>query len=207
MAKDTRQRILLGAIELIRERGINAASSREIVRCSGTPRGSLGYYFPQGRAQLLCEALTLARHTISQQLKQRLSTWGAVEGLVQFVDDWHKQLEASHFSHGCPIMAAATEGYLNVQGLPDASVQQALHQQAATAFSAWQSLLCAQLRQEGVADAAADSLAALSVASWEGALARCQVERSGAALADITTTLTELYSSAISASSGATHAT
>lgn len=191
MTNPTRLRMLQGTIELIRQRGINATSNREVVRFSGTPRGSLSYYFPEGRIQLLTEALGLARTHISDRLRQQLASDGAVRGLELFVADWEKQLQASGFSSGCPMLAAATE-----QLADEACQASRLREQAKLAFQEWQHLLAEQLCREGASAENARALAQLTIASFEGALALCQSEQSISPLADITRTLTFLFTQA-----------
>jgi AcrR family transcriptional regulator len=49
----TRQRIVEGAADVIRERGVEAATLDEILRHTSTSKSQLFHYFPDGRRQLL----------------------------------------------------------------------------------------------------------------------------------------------------------
>lgn len=191
MNNPTRQRMLLGTISLIRQRGINATSAREVVRYTGTPRGSLAHYFPAGRIQLLTEALTMARTHISQRLRMALDNAGAQGGLMQFSREWQQQLVASDFHEGCPMMAAATERLVD-----ETSDANRLRQQAQIAFDDWEQLLADQLRKEGACGHRATALSRLTIASWEGALALCQTQRTIQPLIDVTHTLCDLFADA-----------
>ncbi len=59
--KSPRERTVRSAALLFRERGVGGTGLREVVEHAGAPRGSLQYYFPGGKEQLLVEVERLAR--------------------------------------------------------------------------------------------------------------------------------------------------
>src|SRR5262249_43210887 len=63
---DARKRMLDAASTLVRERGASATSLDDILAHSQAPRGSVYYYFPGGRTQLIEEALERAGEDILQ---------------------------------------------------------------------------------------------------------------------------------------------
>src|SRR6476619_3172384 len=84
-----RARMVQSAATLIRERGIHGVGLREIVAHSGGPRGSLGRYFPGGKAQLVTEALDLAAAELSDDVAQALSTAESfAEAIAAIVAPW-----------------------------------------------------------------------------------------------------------------------
>src|SRR5512140_2322999 len=105
----TRDRMVAGAADLLRRRGVAATSLREVVRHTGTPRGSLSHHFPDGKAQLLEEAIVYARRHVSRQLGPALEQLGPIQGLRAFADSWRRILESTSFEAGCPVMAVAIE--------------------------------------------------------------------------------------------------
>src|SRR5258708_21229216 len=58
--RPARDRIVRSAVELVRQRGVHGAGLRQIVAHADGPRGSLQRYFPDGKTQLISEALNLA---------------------------------------------------------------------------------------------------------------------------------------------------
>ncbi|HEX4885839.1 MAG TPA: TetR/AcrR family transcriptional regulator, partial [Casimicrobiaceae bacterium] len=55
----TRARLLAAAVMLLRRSGLAGAGINEIVRESGAPKGSVYHHFPQGKEQIVTEALAL----------------------------------------------------------------------------------------------------------------------------------------------------
>jgi TetR/AcrR family transcriptional repressor of lmrAB and yxaGH operons len=55
----TRDRMLLSAVTLLRERGRNGVTLDAVLAHSGAPRGSIYHHFPGGRDQLVLEAAQL----------------------------------------------------------------------------------------------------------------------------------------------------
>ena len=56
-APGTRDKVLEAAILLMRRTGFSGAGINEILKESGAPKGSLYYFFPQGKKQIVSEAL------------------------------------------------------------------------------------------------------------------------------------------------------
>ena len=123
MKGNTRQKMVVGAADLLRRRGLNATSVREVVKHTETPRGSIRHHFPQGKRQLVEEALLFAGRSASKMLSKHISQVGAVSGLAAFIDDWRRIVEDSDFDAGCPILAVSTEQYLGEDGYPNREVQ------------------------------------------------------------------------------------
>ena len=57
---DTRTKMLISAAEVMRERGAAGVTIDEVLTRSGAPRGSVYHHFPDGRGQILAEALRYA---------------------------------------------------------------------------------------------------------------------------------------------------
>jgi len=58
--------MLISAAEVLRERGAAGVTIDEVLARSGAPRGSVYYHFPEGRNQLLTEALQYAGEAITE---------------------------------------------------------------------------------------------------------------------------------------------
>lgn len=189
MNTTTRGRMVAGAVDLIRRRGVNATSVREVVRQTGTPRGSIRHHFPQGKLQLVEEAVELATREVSAPLGQLTVARGVIAGLGLFIAAWGHRLEESGFEAGCPVLAVAVEQYLDEDGNPHAEGESRLRGLADAAFQDWQEILAAALEREGVAGERARRLANLVIAAVEGSVAMCRAARSTAPLEEIRTEL------------------
>jgi AcrR family transcriptional regulator len=201
MTSDTRAKMVAGAADLMSRRGVNATSMREVVRYTGTPRGSIGHHFPRGKQQLIEDALVFAGKQVSGPLQHLTETRGAIVGLRTFIALWRQTLERTKFQAGCPVLAVAVEQYVNdateKDGEPDEVAQQHLLDHANGVFADWQRIMFTALRREGVAPARARRLAALVIASTEGTVAMCRAARSAQPLDDVRQELELVLSSAI----------
>jgi AcrR family transcriptional regulator len=189
MTSDTRAKMVAGAADLMSRRGVNATSMREVVRHTGTPRGSIGHHFPRGKQQLIEDALVFAGKQVSGPLAHLTETRGAIAGLRTFIGLWRQTLERTEFQAGCPVLAVAVEQYVNdvteKDGEPDEAAQEHLLDLANGIFADWQRIMFTALRREGVAPARARRLAALVIASTEGTVAMCRAARSAQPLDDV----------------------
>ena len=201
MSSDTRAKMVAGAADLMSRRGVNATSMRDVVRHTGTPRGSIGHHFPRGKQQLIEDALVFAGRQVSGPLEHLTQSRGAIAGLRAFIALWRQTLERSKFQAGCPVLAVAVEQYVNdateKDGEPDEAAQRHLLDLADGVFADWQRIMFTALRHEGVAPARARRLAALVIASTEGTVAMCRAARSAQPLDDVRQELELVLSSAL----------
>jgi AcrR family transcriptional regulator len=199
MKKETRSRMVAGAADLIRRRGVNATSVREVVRHTQTPRGSIAHHFPRGKQQLIEDAVAHAGQEVSGPLQELMGAQGAVTGLHTFIELWRNVLESTQFEAGCPVLAVAVEQFLGDDGTPHMKVQQRLLELASEVFDDWQRILSTSLRKEGISPVRARRLATLVVSSVEGTVALCRAARSVRPLNDVRLELELALSSAIAA--------
>lgn len=201
MSSDTRAKMVAGAADLMSRRGVNATSMREVIRHTGTPRGSIGHHFPRGKQQLIEDALVFAGKQVSGPLEHLTQSRGAVAGLRAFIALWRQTLERTKYQAGCPVLAVSVEQYVNdateKDGEPDEAAQQHLLDLANGVFADWQRIMFAALRREGVTAARARRLAALVIASTEGTVAMCRAARSAQPLDDVRQELELVLSSAL----------
>jgi len=202
MTLDTRAKMVAGAADLMSRRGVNATSLREVVRHTGTPRGSIGHHFPDGKQQLIEDALAFAGKQVSGPLRHLTEKQGAIGGLHAFISLWRDTLERTKFQAGCPVLAVAVEQFVNDamdnDGTPDPAAQKRLLDLADGVFADWQEILATALQREGVTPARARRLAALIVAAMEGTVAMCRAARSAKPLDDVRQELEGVLSDALS---------
>ncbi len=174
MVVGTRNKMIAGAMELIRRRGLNATSVREVVRYTDTPRGSIKHHFPNGKVQLVTEAIQLAGQEVSLPLGKVMAKHNSIDGLAIFIGWWRNILQESNFEAGCPILAVASEQYLAEDGNPNAEVEVQLLQLVDATFKEWQQILQSALHRDGIALTRASQLANLIIASIDGTVAMCR---------------------------------
>ncbi|MEV2217553.1 TetR/AcrR family transcriptional regulator [Streptomyces sp. NPDC050997] len=165
----SRDRIVAGAADLISRRGLNAASIRNLAKHAGAPLGSTYHYFPEGKQQLATEAVRYAGGAVTRILRKELRA-GPVAGLRAFLALWRGIVVDSDFRAGCPVLAVSVEEP-PADEIPPALIA------AAEAYEDWEGLLAEALRDQGADPEQARGLAALVVASVEGAIAMCRAKR------------------------------
>lgn len=183
MNTSTRDRMIVGAADLLRRKGMAATSMREVVRHSNTPRGSIAHHFPGGKRQLVEAAVEHAGREVSEPLTLLLKKHGPVKGMELFVALWRTVLEETAFQAGCAVLAVAVEQYASDQrgeSAPEleALIQQQLLDQANAIFGQWREIVASALQQAGVTEVRSRSLALLAIASIEGSVALCRAARS-----------------------------
>ncbi|MCT9112585.1 TetR/AcrR family transcriptional regulator [Streptomyces mirabilis] len=192
MAKSSapsRERIVAGAADMISRRGLNATSIRELAKHAKAPLGSTYHYFPEGKQQLATEAVQYAGTAVARILRKELDA-GPVAGLRAFLALWRGVVVESEFRAGCPVLAVSVEEP-PVDEIPPALAA------AAEAFEDWERLLAQALRDQGADPEQAPGLAALIVASVEGAIAMCRAKRSMQPLDQVAQQLEALIDSAL----------
>lgn len=198
MTSSTRDKMIAGAADLMSRRGVNATSMRDIVRHTATPRGSIGHHFPDGKQQLIAEAVIFAGKQVSIPLEKSMNDRGVIGGLRAFVAAWRRQLEATGFEAGCPVLAVAVDRYVGeASDKDDETAQQHLLDLADGVFAEWRRIMQAALLREELAADRAERLATLVVASIEGTVAMCRASRSADALDQVQEELEAVLSAAL----------
>jgi AcrR family transcriptional regulator len=165
-----RERMVISAALLIRERGAHPTAIADVLEHSGAPRGSAYHYFPGGRTQLLCEAIDYAGEYIAARIADAESGIGVLDDLI---GHYRTQLVRSGYRAGCPVVAVAVEA-----GDPDKQNQATpVIDRAAGVFARWTDLIAARLVTDGVSATRAEELAMLSTTAIEGAIVVARASR------------------------------
>lgn len=167
---DTRKKMVETVAQMLAQHGLNATSIREVAKRANTPLGSTYYNFPNGKQQVVVEAIEYAGQRVAKSLDYHLQE-GATAGMKGFMAMWRDILLQSEFNIGCPVLAVAVEQPSDVSAAGPL-------QAAAAAFSLWVAKLKNALIEEGRDAKTAEGLATLVVAAAEGAIALCRAERS-----------------------------
>jgi TetR/AcrR family transcriptional regulator, lmrAB and yxaGH operons repressor len=156
--------MLISAAEVMRERGAAGVTIDEVLTRSGAPRGSVYYHFPEGRNQILIEALKYAGEAITEVIDEAAAN-GGMYLVRQFVEFWEELLVESEFSAGCPVVAAA---------IGSADEEPQLTTVAGGIFKHWRDALTRAFVSDGFDEPDAASLAITCIAALEGAVVLCR---------------------------------
>jgi TetR/AcrR family transcriptional regulator, lmrAB and yxaGH operons repressor len=156
----TRNKMLVSAAQVMRERGAAGVTIDAVLARSGAPRGSVYYHFPDGRNQILTEALRYAGDSITAMIDDAADR-GARALLREYVEFWERLLTDGDFNAGCPVVAAAI-------GSADDELE--LSTEAGTILGRWCTALTRAFVADGFEDADAASLAMMSIAALEGGI-------------------------------------
>ncbi len=101
---------LFALTDLLEGQGFHATGLNQIVKESGAPKGSLYYYFPEGKDELAEAAIERAGRLVAERIEAELSGHGdAAEAIPAFVVTIAHFVEASGFRSGGPLMTVAME--------------------------------------------------------------------------------------------------
>ncbi|MGO9381665.1 MAG: TetR/AcrR family transcriptional regulator [Mycobacterium sp.] len=168
--RSPRERMVVSAALLIRERGAHATAISDVLEHSRAPRGSAYHYFPGGRTQLLCEAVDYAGEHVAGVITEAS---GALELLDTLIDKYRRQLLDSDFRAGCPVVAVSVEAGEQ----SDRERMAPVIERAAAVFDHWEDLIARRFIADGIPPDRAGELAVLATTSVEGAILLARVRR------------------------------
>ncbi|MDH1263142.1 TetR/AcrR family transcriptional regulator [Pseudomonas sp. GD03944] len=181
----TRDRLIDAMADALQRKGLHGVGLSELLSTAGAPKGSLYHHFPDGKTELAVAAIDRISERIDGMFAHLFSRHDdPLLALQQWLNGALQQLENSRFERGCPLATVALES-----GPDDVAIRQALDRSFATVRRA----LAEQLHRHGHAREAAENLAALFVALYEGGLLQARVAGSNEPLkraADALFTLT-----------------
>ena len=190
--RDGRNRLVLGAIELLRERGLVGASFGEVVKRTGAPRGSIYHHFPGGKDALVVEAVGLVGSAVATAVADAAAA-DPRQAASSLVGAMRWQLDSTDFAGGCPVV-----GVVAASGDAAPEVLDA----AAGAFDAWTRALADALVAHGVPADEAVPLADVVVAAIEGAVLLARARRSPAPLEHVAAHVDRILADALERAAG-----
>lgn len=169
MSTKARTRMIEVTGHLLRSQGYHGTSLKSILNASGAPRGSLYYYFPGGKGELVLEALLEEVRQVTGALSHILvSAPDPVSGVKAYYEAAAQVVKESDYRLGCPVAPVILDA------LADSA---ALEEACRDALAEWQAIIGRSLERAGLPAARADSLAALAVSALEGALLVARARR------------------------------
>lgn len=184
---DTKDRMVTSAALLLREHGVAGTSFAKVLEHSGAPRGSVTHHFPDGKRQLVAEAVRFAGDAASAAMRRAIERGDDPAQVFAMVCGFYRRaLVDSAFAASCPVGAVAQEAYDDP----------ALREAADTVFDEWRSIFVDALVAAGRRRKVANELAELCIAGLEGALMLARVQRDPAPIDRVQRQLVALLAAA-----------
>jgi AcrR family transcriptional regulator len=158
MSKDTKQRMIESAAELLRTRGLSAMSFTDITADSGAPRGVIYHHFPEGKVELARDAVVWTGLNVLEHLNAMTA-----DSPIEFVDRFLRAIRGpvreSSYGASCAVAAVTIEAKADDGPLAGA---------ADAAFESWIGALRTKFVAFGVSRATAVDLATLLIVVLQG---------------------------------------
>lgn len=157
-----REQILQTTCTLLEKQGFHGTGLNEIVKESGAPKGSLYYYFPEGKDQITAEAVLQSGQVTAERIRAGLAeSSSASKALYDFILKIAENVELSGFAAGGPLTAVAME---------TATKSERINLACREAYGALQSAFRDKLLECGYTKTKADELSTFITASVEGGI-------------------------------------
>jgi TetR/AcrR family transcriptional repressor of lmrAB and yxaGH operons len=172
-----RDLIVQAACTLLEKQGYPATSLDEIVKESGAPKGSLYYYFPDGKEQIVSEAVLYAGKILVERMRGELARYdNPMQALYEYIMRLAGKVEEKHFTAGNPLMIVAVEA---------AASSERISQACREVYAQIEAVLQEKLLCCGLSDSEAAEQARLTLASLEGGVILSRVHRTADPLRSI----------------------
>jgi TetR/AcrR family transcriptional repressor of lmrAB and yxaGH operons len=171
---NAREQILQTTCDLLEKQGYHGTGLNEIVKESGAPKGSLYYYFPEGKEQITAEAVLQSGRVVSERIRAGLKTNNsAPQAVHDFILLIAENVERSGFAAGSPLTAVAME---------TATQSERINLACREAYGMLQTAFREKLLESGFPKAKAEELATCIVASIEGGIILSRTSHTAAPL-------------------------
>ncbi|MBC8098782.1 MAG: TetR/AcrR family transcriptional regulator [Armatimonadetes bacterium] len=160
---------------LLELQGYAATGLNQIIKESGSPKGSLYHYFPGGKEELTAQAIQQVAQVVLKRIEDSMAAVddSPAEAIRDFLRNVAYNVELSGYRAGGPITTVALETAATNERLRDA---------CAAIYLSWQRAFAARLQAGGITPLRAERLAMLIISTLEGGILLCRVQRSRAPL-------------------------
>ncbi|MBD0380470.1 TetR/AcrR family transcriptional regulator [Paenibacillus sedimenti] len=183
-----RERLIQATSHLVELQGYHATGLNQIIKEGGAPKGSLYYYFPNGKEELVAESVAIHGQAVTEQIRKALANTTdpaeAIYAIITYV--------ASKFEHSDFIKA----GSIASVALETAHISERLRKVCGEIYMAWRSAYESMLIEHGMMSDKATRIATLITASIEGAVVLCRTYRSSEPMLFIAEELKQLIEQA-----------
>lgn len=191
LENSTRQSFVDATSRLLETQGYHGTGLSQIIKESGAPRGSLYYYFPDGKEELAAEALTQSAVVHAARMRSKLAAVeNAEQAILRLFDLVIAEFQSTNFCGGAPVAAVALETAATNSRLRDACRE---------AYALLHAPYVEKLMAGGYPQERALSLATTVSAALDGATILCRVEQSAEPIRRVRSDLQRLLESERSA--------
>jgi AcrR family transcriptional regulator len=155
--------------------GLEGTTFATVLTASGSPRGSVYYHFPDGKSQMIREAVAGVGSRVETSILE-MEAASPMQVVRDFSAPWREILTSSDFEAGCAVAAV-------VPGDPQTSDE---------IFHRWHEALTEKFEHCGLAQASAAGLTSTVLAAIEGALVLARASRSTEEFDQVVSDLMEL---------------
>ena len=169
------------AMRLFRRQGYASSGLQQILRESGAPKGSLYYYFPNGKESLGEAAVELAGTLIKTMLEDLAKKHRTPESFVKgYCTQMALWMEESDFGSGCPIATTVLE---------TTPQSHAISKAASVAIESWIDVIAGVYERAEAPRRKAREHAELIVAAVQGSLILARLRQSKKPILKIATAI------------------
>jgi TetR/AcrR family transcriptional repressor of lmrAB and yxaGH operons len=159
---NAREQILNTTCALLEKQGYHGTGLNEIIKESKSPKGSLYYYFPEGKEQITAEAVLQSGMQTAERIRVGLkASSSAAKAVSDFILNVADHVERSGFAAGSPLTAVAME---------TATQSERINLACRDAYGALELAFHEKLVECGFTKTKSDELATFIVASIEGGI-------------------------------------
>jgi TetR/AcrR family transcriptional repressor of lmrAB and yxaGH operons len=185
---NSRDQIIEKTCELLELQGYHATGLNQIIKESGSPKGSLYHYFPGGKEELAVEAVSRVGEIVLKHIRHNLAQVDPpAEAVRVFTHNIALNVERSGFQTGGPITTIAMEM---------AASSDALRETCDGIYTGWREAFADKFRSGGLVEERASRIAMLTIAGIEGGVILCRTSRSRTPLEHVGDELALLIGSA-----------
>jgi|SRR5579884_4351503 len=167
----TRDQIIETTCILLESQGYHATGLNQILAESGAPKGSLYYYFPEGKEELTAEAIARSGGILAQNIRKGLAAIDdPVEAIPAFVCGIAHGVEASGFRGGGPLTTVALE---------TVNSSERLNLACREAYAGLRDAFAEKLIAGGYTQARAEQIATFIISAIEGGILLSRTNHSG----------------------------
>lgn len=164
-----REQIIQATCFLLEKQGFPATGLNEIVRESGAPKGSLYHYFPEGKEQLVSEAVLYSGEILVNRLRVELDKDAdPLQAIYTYILHLADKIEEKQFSAGNPLSIVAIES---------AATSERISQACRHVYSQLQAVFEEKLISSGMSSGQAEERACSMMIGLEGGILLSRVRR------------------------------
>ena len=164
-----REQIIQATCILLEKQGFPATGLNEIVRKSGAPKGSLYHYFPEGKEQLVSEAVLYSGEILVNRLRAELDKDpDPIQAIYAYILRLADKIEEKQFSAGNPLSIVAIES---------AAASERISQSCQQVYGKMESVFREKLTRSGMSSTLAEEKACLMMIGLEGGILLSRVRR------------------------------